>query len=88
MITKKRTLDHLFPIKMYISAIKPDIVEVLEKCRDEELADRREKRKKAAEEEAAKKAEEEKEKNKTENKEQEQMEVCSVICALWNGCSM
>lgn len=51
------------------AAIKPEIVEVLEKQRDEELAERREKRKKAAEEEVARKAEEEAKKNSEQKME-------------------
>ncbi|XP_022080949.1 E3 ubiquitin-protein ligase HUWE1-like [Acanthaster planci] len=42
-----------------VQALKPDLIELLEKHRDEELAERREKRRKQAEEEAAKKAQEE-----------------------------
>ena len=49
-----RLTNYLYILK--ISALKPEIIEKLEKERDEELADRREKRKKAIEEEEAKKA--------------------------------
>ena len=56
---------HFTPV---FAALKPEIVEVLEKHRDEEIAERREKRKKSAEEEAAKKEQEQK--NKADNKEQ------------------
>ncbi|XP_023930490.1 E3 ubiquitin-protein ligase HUWE1 [Lingula anatina] len=45
-----------------VTALKPDIVSTLEKYRDEELAERKEKRKKAAEEEAAKKDKDKQEK--------------------------
>jgi len=40
---------------MLYAAIKPEIVDTLERYRDEELGDRREKRRKALEEELAKK---------------------------------
>ena len=49
-----RLTNYLYILK--ISALKPEIIEKLEKERDEELADRREKRKKAIEEEEVKKA--------------------------------
>ncbi|XP_071495531.1 E3 ubiquitin-protein ligase HUWE1-like [Diadema antillarum] len=51
-----------------VQALKPEIIEVLEKHRDEELAERKEKRKKQAEEEAKKKAEEEAKKAEEETK--------------------
>ena len=43
---------------LFWPALKPSLIELLEKHRDEELAERREKRRKQAEEEAVKKAEE------------------------------
>lgn len=55
-----------------VSAIKPGIVDMLEKKRDEELTERRDKRQKEAEEQAAKKAAENE--KKTESGEQK-MEV-------------
>ncbi|XP_063952392.1 E3 ubiquitin-protein ligase HUWE1-like isoform X2 [Lytechinus pictus] len=51
-----------------VQALKPEIISLLEKHRDEELAERKEKRKKQAEEDAKKKAEEEAKKKVEEAK--------------------
>ena len=52
-----------------ISAIKPDILVVVERYRDEELAERRERRKKQQEEEALRRQKEEEERKKKEEEE-------------------
>lgn len=59
-----------------VTALKPQLSEELEKHRDAELSERREKRKKAAEEEAAKKEKERKEKG--ENRPSS-LQVCTHV---------
>ena len=61
--------------------LKPKIIEELERLRDLELAERREKRKKAAEEEAAKKEKDQKPKEENSNTVSTQATITGGIAA-------